>query len=147
MVVIRDKDDVHCKPTARPEVLYIADLGVVCNRTREVCYDHAGPSIGLTRLFHGEAAADALTADLRSLDPARDGRFAPAEGVMCRMEERRCLVEGVPDPLLSRTLFARRYQDSARDAFSATLRRSKPWCGARPARKRPGESGAGASSG
>jgi hypothetical protein len=108
IVVVRARQEVHCRPTARPEEVYIADLGVVCNRTEDVCYDHAGASIGLTGLFRGAAAADRLTARLRAADPtARDrSRFALADGIECRAQTRSCLVDGIVDPLLGQALFA-----------------------------------------
>jgi hypothetical protein len=108
IVVVRAKQEVHCRPTARPDELYVADLGVVCNRRREVCYDHAGASIGLTGLFRRAAAADRLTARLRAADPtARDrSRFALAHGIECRAQTRSCLVDGIVDPLLGQALFA-----------------------------------------
>jgi hypothetical protein len=108
IIVVRERHDVHCRPTARPDELVIADLGVVCNRRQDVCYDHAGASIGLTRLFRGAAAADRLTARLRGADPtARDrARFALADGIECRAGTRSCLVDGIVDPLLGQALFA-----------------------------------------
>jgi hypothetical protein len=108
IVVVRERHDVHCRPTARPDEFVIADLGVVCNRRQEVCYDHVGASIGLTRLFRGAAAADRLTARLRGADPtARDrARFALADGIECRAGTRSCLVDGIVDPLLGQALFA-----------------------------------------
>lgn len=102
IVVVRERHDVHCRPTARPEEVYIADRGVVCNRRQEVCYDHVGASIGLTGLFRGAAAADRLSARLRATDPdARDrSRFEVADGIECRAETCSCLVDGIVDPLL-----------------------------------------------
>jgi Fels-1 Prophage Protein-like len=48
-----------------PAGLESPENGVICNRSRSICYDRSGTSIGLTEEFLGHAAAERLTANLR----------------------------------------------------------------------------------
>lgn len=45
--------------------------GVECDRDAQLCTDERGPSVGLTRLYLGDEAADRLLATLEALDDAR----------------------------------------------------------------------------
>lgn len=55
--------------------------GVTCNRITQVCAFKEGPTVGLTRLFFGDAAADELSATRG--DTGRDPLFKPSGGGFC----------------------------------------------------------------
>lgn len=57
--------------------------GVSCNRTASVCDWRGGPSVGLTRLFFGNASADALQPSMAALNYPNDPIFKPNPSVSC----------------------------------------------------------------
>ena len=92
---------------ALPDALASPDHGVVCNRGDGICYDRFGPSIGLTEIFLGKAAAEALTETLRaSPGMHRPGAvFSPAEGVQCVRESGPCRVGETTHAALTAMLY------------------------------------------
>ena len=50
---------------ARSEAITFPRAGEVCDQVGQVCYDSYGPSIGITKIYFGQFAADRLTANLR----------------------------------------------------------------------------------
>jgi hypothetical protein len=57
--------------------------GVRCNRHTHVCEHRGGPSVGLTRLFFGDAAASAIDAAMREKAYPHDRIFQPSRTVSC----------------------------------------------------------------
>jgi heat shock protein HslJ len=77
---------ISCAQAPRlPAGLDSPDVGVVCNRALDTCYDRYGPSIGLTEAFLGRTAAEQLTAKLRTSPPDHraGAAFSPIEGTEC----------------------------------------------------------------
>jgi heat shock protein HslJ len=91
---------------------------VVCHAARGICYDRFGPSIGLTEVFLGQAAAARLTSTLHEVPPEhRSGAvFAPAEGVACQRGDGPCRVHGVVHPGLTAVLYGPLPPEAARSA-------------------------------
>ena len=119
---------------ALPDALASPDHGVVCNRETGVCYDRLGPSIGLTQIFLGKAAAERLLASLRQHpENHRAGTvFSPAQGVECMRETGPCRVNGVPHAELNALLYAPRPQPAVLSAeVRAILGADWRWLGTR----------------
>jgi hypothetical protein len=57
--------------------------GVTCNRGSKVCEWRGGPSIGLTRVFFGDSAADAAAPSMRAAHYPNDPIFKPNPGASC----------------------------------------------------------------
>ncbi|HJO24420.1 MAG: YcgJ family protein [Myxococcota bacterium] len=57
--------------------------GVVCNRGKKVCNWRGGPSVGLTRLFFGNGAADALAPSMAAQNYPYDPIFKPKPTESC----------------------------------------------------------------
>ena len=71
-----------------PEVPTVAPTfepakGVTCNRTTSLCVWRGGPSVGLTRLFFGEAAADAAASRVAKAHYPHDPIFKPTPESSC----------------------------------------------------------------
>jgi heat shock protein HslJ len=100
-----------CSTTAiLPAGLFSPDHGVVCDRERGACFDRFGPTIGLTEVFLGKDAAQALTAALRSSPPeSRPGaEFSPGGNITCRIETGPCRSGGVVNETLTAVLYGPR---------------------------------------
>ena len=65
--------------------------GEVCDQVGQVCYDSAGPSIGITKIYFGQYAADRLTQNLRA-SSSRDFRLS--SGQACSVEQQTCWNDG-----------------------------------------------------
>ena len=99
---------VACTTTAiLPAGLFSPDHGVLCGRMREACFDRFGPSIGLTAIFLGKGAADALTATLRKSPPeSMSGTdFSLGANIACRRETGPCRTGGIVDETLTAVLY------------------------------------------
>ena len=68
---------------ARSEAITFPRAGEVCDQVGQVCYDSSGPSIGITKIYFGQFAADRLTANLRGSN-SRDFRLIRVRPAMCR---------------------------------------------------------------
>lgn len=93
-----------------PGGLYSPDHGVVCNGLRAACFDRFGPSIGLTEIFQGQGAAQALTAALRTApaEHSHGAEFSPGDNIMCRRETGPCRIGAVVHEALTAMLYAPR---------------------------------------
>ena len=65
--------------------------GEVCDKVGQVCYDSYGPSIGITKIYFGQFAADRLSQNL-SNSSSRDFRLST--GQACSVEKRTCWNDG-----------------------------------------------------
>ena len=65
--------------------------GEVCDQVGQVCYDSYGPSIGITKIYFGQFAADRLSQNL-SNSTSRDFRLS--SGQACSVEKRTCWNDG-----------------------------------------------------
>jgi heat shock protein HslJ len=91
---------------ALPAGLDSPDHGVVCNRTRAICYDRFGPSIGLTQSFLGRPAAERLTTALRTQPPQVPGAiFSPTAELHCARETGPCRLDGRVHQALTAALY------------------------------------------
>ena len=63
---------------ARSEAITFPRAGEVCDQVGQVCYDSYGPSIGITKIYFGQFAADRLTANLRGSN-SRDFRLSSGQ--------------------------------------------------------------------
>ena len=81
--------------------------GVICDVSRQVCFDRQGASIGLTRLFYGPGASNQRLAQLSGSPPQRE--FQLSRGQLCDGDQQLCWDGGWRrrnvNPLLSRQLF------------------------------------------
>ena len=76
---------------ARSEAITFPRAGEVCDQVGQVCYDSYGPSIGITKIYFGQFAADRLTANLRGSN-SRDFRLS--SGQACSVSQRTCWKHG-----------------------------------------------------
>jgi hypothetical protein len=75
--------------------------GVVCDQVGQVCYDSYGPSIGITKIYFGQFAADRLTANLRG---ASSNNFRLSSGQACSIQKRTCWDDGWSEKNVARGL-------------------------------------------
>ena len=77
--------------------------GVSCNRSSKVCQWRGGTTVGLTRLFFGDAAADSATPAMQSAHFPNDPIFKPNPHASCDTLVTTCYdAGGVSDALTSR---------------------------------------------
>ncbi len=77
--------------------------GVSCNRSSNVCEWRGGISVGLTRLFFGDAAADAAEPTMQSAHFPNDPIFKPNPAASCDTLVTTCYdAGGASDALTSR---------------------------------------------
>lgn len=65
--------------------------GIVCDQVGQVCYDSYGPSIGITKIYFGQFAADRLT---RNFSGADSNDFRLSSGQACSISKRTCWDDG-----------------------------------------------------
>lgn len=75
--------------------------GIVCDQVGQVCYDSYGPSIGITKIYFGQYAADRLTRNFSSAD-SRDFRLS--SGQACSIKKRTCWDDGWSENNVARGL-------------------------------------------
>ena len=68
--------------------------GVSCDRSAKICKYKGGPSVGLTRLFFEDAAADALAPRMREAGYPYDPIFKPTSRASCDTLVTTCYDEG-----------------------------------------------------
>jgi heat shock protein HslJ len=106
---------VACSTAAiLPAGLYSPDHGVVCDGLRAACFDRFGPSIGLTEVYLGQGAAQALTAALRKApaDHSPGAEFSPGDNIACRRETGPCRIGAVVHEALTAVLYGARTAES-----------------------------------
>jgi hypothetical protein len=81
-------------------------VGEVCDQVGQVCYDSYGPSIGITKIYFGQFAADRLAQNFSGSN-SRDFRLS--SGQACSIAQRTCWEDGwsaqTKDKRLTRQLF------------------------------------------
>jgi len=94
----------------RPAAAQAVDFprpGLVCDGSRQICYDRQGPSLALTRQYFGPGAANQLLAQLSGRPPQRE--FMLSSGQLCDLSAGSCWDDGwrrgQVNVLLSRHLF------------------------------------------
>lgn len=65
--------------------------GIVCDQVGQVCYDSYGPSIGITKIYFGEFAADRLSQNRRG---STSNDFRLSSGQACSIQKRKCWDDG-----------------------------------------------------
>ena len=65
--------------------------GVVCDQNGQVCCDRYGPSIGITKIYFGEFAADRLSQNRRG---STSNDFRLSSGQACSIQKRTCWDDG-----------------------------------------------------
>lgn len=65
--------------------------GIVCDQVGQVCYDSYGPSIGITKIYFGEFAADRLSQNRRG---STSNDFRLSSGQACSTQKRKCWDDG-----------------------------------------------------
>jgi hypothetical protein len=68
--------------------------GVRCDRSAKICEYKGGPTVGLTRLFFGDAAADGLAPRMRAAGYPFDPIFKPTSRASCDTLVTACYDEG-----------------------------------------------------
>jgi hypothetical protein len=93
-----------------PAGLSSPDHGVICDGPRGICFDRFGPSIGLTGVFLGPGAAQALTARLRDTPPDHGpgAVFSPGDNIVCRRETGPCRTGDIVHEALTAVLYGPR---------------------------------------
>ena len=75
--------------------------GIVCDQVGHVCYDSYGPSIGITKIYFGQYAADRLTRNFSSAD---SNDFRLSSGQACSISKRTCWDDGWSENNVARGL-------------------------------------------
>lgn len=90
-----------------PASLFSPDRAVVCHKANQICFDRFGPSIGLTEVFLGQAAAHRLTTTLREhpIEQSQGARFSLDSGIDCVRETGPCRMAGDLHAGLTTALF------------------------------------------
>ena len=76
---------------ANSDAITYPRAGEVCDQVGQVCYDSFGPSIGITKIYFGQFAADRLSQNL-SRSSSRDFRLS--SGQACSISMRTCWNDG-----------------------------------------------------
>jgi len=92
--------------------------GVRCDRSTKICEYKGGPTVGLTRLFFGDGAADALTPQMREAGYPFDPIFKPTSRASCDTLVTTCYDEGGASLVLTQSYFG----DEARTRLEKRLR-------------------------
>jgi len=136
-----------CSTTGKlPAGLSSPDHGVVCDGARGACFDRFGPSIGLTEIYLGPAAAQALTGVLRDTPSARGPgtEFSPGDNVACRRVTGPCRAGALVHEALTAALFSSRPEPSRGVDASALIGVDWQWNVSRysnDTQARPGDPG------
>jgi hypothetical protein len=75
--------------------------GVVCDQVGQVCYDSYGPSIGITKIYFGQFAADRLSQNRRG---STNNDFRLSSGQACSIQKRTCWDDGWGEKNVARGL-------------------------------------------
>ncbi len=94
---------VEVKETPQVSDTFEPAKDVTCRRSTQVCQWRGGPTVGLTRLFFGDAAADATAARVASAHYPNDPIFKPTPDASCDTLVTTCYDgAGASDELTSR---------------------------------------------
>jgi len=76
---------------ANTDAITFPRAGEVCDQVGQVCYDSYGPSIGITKIYFGQFAADRLAQNFSGSN-SRDFRLS--SGQACSIAQRTCWKDG-----------------------------------------------------
>jgi hypothetical protein len=93
------------EPKAAQSSVFEPASGVRCDRSTRVCEYRGGPTVGLTRLFFGDAAADGLAPQMASSSYAYDPIFKPNPRASCDTLVTTCYEAGGASLELTRNYF------------------------------------------
>jgi hypothetical protein len=100
---VPDAIEVKPEPTAVIEETFEPANGVSCHRPTSTCQWRGGVSVGLTRIFFGDAAAEAVDPAARAKNFPHDPIFNPSFGASCDTLVTTCYdSSGASDALTSR---------------------------------------------
>jgi hypothetical protein len=88
-----------------PSSVFEPAKGVRCDRSAKICEYKAGGSVGLTRLFFGDAAADGLAPRMSEAGYPFDPIFKPTSGASCDTLVTTCYDEGGASVPLTESYF------------------------------------------
>jgi hypothetical protein len=88
-----------------PSSVFEPARGVRCDRSTKVCEYKGGPTVGLTRLFFGDGAADSLAPRMSQAGYPYDPIFKPVSGASCDTLVTTCYDEGGASILLTESYF------------------------------------------
>lgn len=97
--------------------------GVVCDRTTDACKWRGGTSVGLTRLFFGDGAADALAPSLASGGYRFDPIFRPGTRISCDTLVTTCYDESGASVDLTRSYFGSKAAQQLEKRSRTTVQR------------------------
>jgi len=86
-------------------LLFEPAKGVRCDRSAKICEYKGGPTVGLTRLFFGDAAADAVAPRMSAADYPFDPIFKPTLRASCDTLVTTCYDEGGASVALTESYF------------------------------------------
>jgi hypothetical protein len=88
-----------------PSSVFEPAKGVRCDRSAKLCEYKGGPSVGLTRLFFGDSAADGLAPRMREAGYPFDPIFKPTSRASCDTLVTTCYDEGGASVSLTESYF------------------------------------------
>jgi len=90
---------------APPSTVFEPAKGVRCDRSTKICEYKGGPTVGLTRLFFGDAAADGLVPRMSQAGYPFDPIFKPMSRASCDTLVTTCYDEGGASVPLTESYF------------------------------------------
>ena len=91
--------------------------GIVCDQVGQVCYDSYGPSIGITKIYFGEFAADRLSQNRRG---STSNDFRLSSGQACSIQKRKCWDDGWSQSNVAKGLTKQLFGNSNTSASGGT---------------------------
>lgn len=91
--------------------------GVVCDQVGQTCYDSYGPSIGITKIYFGQFAADRLSQNRRG---STNNDFRLSSGQACSIQKRTCWDDGWSEKNVARGLTKQLFRSSNNSAGNAS---------------------------
>jgi hypothetical protein len=88
-----------------PSSVFEPAKGVRCDRSTKICEYKGGPTVGLTRLFFGDSAADGLAPRMREAGYPFDPIFKPGPRASCDTLVTTCYDEGGASVSLTESYF------------------------------------------
>ena len=102
---------------AQSKGLSYPKAGIVCDQVGQVCYDSYGPSIGITKIYFGEFAADRLSQNRRG---STSNDFRLSSGQACSIQKRTCWDDGWSQSNVAKGLTKQLFGSSGSNNASAS---------------------------
>jgi hypothetical protein len=93
------------QPVEPPSSVFEPAKGVRCDRSTKICEYKGGPTVGLTRLFFGDSAADGLAPRMSEAGYPFDPIFKPTSRASCDTLVTTCYDEGGASVPLTESYF------------------------------------------